>query len=231
MLERWFYSEIFEVRMLNRSIGIFKYVLLAFFLVLMIRITVPYFAFDDQTAFLRIKQWVINNSVWKTAFYVHVITSCFSIIAGFTQFSKQIQRKNPALHRTMGKMYVVVVLLFSGPSGFIMALYANGGIVSQAAFTILSVLWMYCTFKAFDFARKRNFTEHEKFMIRSFALTLSAITLRAWKYIIVFAFRPAPMDAYMIVAWLGWIPNLVIAEIYINRYIKKRIAPHPQPFS
>lgn len=209
--------------MMNRAIDIFKYALLAFFLVLMILITLPYFAFDDHTAFLRIKQSVINNSVWKTAFYVHVLTSCFSIIAGFTQFSKQIQRKNATLHRGIGKMYVVVVLLLSGPSGFVMALYANGGILSQVAFTILSVLWMYCTYKAFDAARNRDFIDHEKFMIRSFALTLSAITLRAWKYILVLTFRPPPMDAYMIVAWLGWVPNLIIAEIIVSRMVQKRI--------
>jgi uncharacterized membrane protein len=208
---------------MNRVIDICKYALLGFLLVLMILITVPYFAFDDHTAFLRIKQSMIDNSIWKTSFYIHVLTSCFSIIAGFTQFSKQILRKNARLHRTIGKMYVVVVLLLSGPSGFVMALYANGGILSQTAFTILSVLWMYFTYKAFDAARNRDFAEHEKFMIRSFALTLSAITLRAWKYILVLTFRPPPMDAYMIVAWLGWVPNLIIAEIIIARFVEKRI--------
>jgi hypothetical protein len=58
-------------------------------------------------------------------------------------------------------------------------------------------------------------------MIRSFALTLSAITLRLWKYIIVMGFQPKPMDAYQIVAWLGWVLNLVIAEIIIYKYYRK----------
>ena len=59
-------------------------------------------------------------------------------------------------------------------------------------------------------------------MIRSFALTLSAITLRLWKYLIVLAFQPRPMDVYHIVAWLGWVVNLIIAEIIIFKYIKYR---------
>ena len=190
---------------------------LSFFSFLMIRITLPYFAFDDHTGFLRIKQWIIHNAVWKVSFYVHVITSSLCLLAGFTQFSDKLRKKFPAIHRFNGWIYIVVILLLSGPSGFVMALYANGGLLSQTAFTTLSVLWMYFTFQAFYFARAGNFSEHRKFMIRSYALTLSAITLRAWKFLIVLAFRPHPMEAYMLVAWLGWIPNLVFAEWYIRK--------------
>ncbi len=57
-------------------------------------------------------------------------------------------------------------------------------------------------------------------MIRSFALTLSAITLRAWKYIIVYLFHPPPMDTYRMVAWLSWVVNLLIAEIIIIKYLQ-----------
>src|SRR5687767_4092722 len=95
---------------------------LAFFSFLMIRITLPYFAFDDHTGFLRIKQWIIHNPVWKVSFYVHVITSSLCLVAGFTQFSDALRKKFPAIHRFTGWIYVTVILLLSGPSGFIMAL-------------------------------------------------------------------------------------------------------------
>jgi hypothetical protein len=54
-------------------------------------------------------------------------------------------------------------------------------------------------------------------MLRSFALALSAITLRAWKYALVAIFHPRPMDVYQLVAWLGWVLNLVIIEVYIYK--------------
>lgn len=195
--------------------------LLTYFTVLMVDITLPYFSFDDRTAFLRIKQWIIGNDIWKSAFYIHVFSSCFCLIAGFTQFSDRLMQHFPKIHRSIGLGYVGVILLFSGPSGLIMSLYANGGIVSQGAFLILSVLWISVTYLGFYYARKRDFKNHRKFMIRSFALTLSALTLRAWKFGIVFAFRPPPMDVYMIVAWLGWIPNILIAEWYIRKTFKQ----------
>jgi uncharacterized membrane protein len=197
-------------------IKILPFLVLAFFLVLMLRITIPYFAFEDQTGFLKIKQWIIHNQIWKSAFYVHVITSCICLLAGFTQFSSGLLKNFPTLHRSIGWTYIVTVLLFSGPSGFIMSLYANGGLLSQIAFTTLSVLWMFFTLKAFLSAKAGNFSEHRKFMIRSYALTLSAITLRAWKFAIALTIRPHPMDVYMIVAWLGWVPNLLVAEWYLR---------------
>jgi uncharacterized membrane protein len=208
---------------MKRTLQVGLLLVFGFFFVLMVRITIPYFSFDDYTAFLRIKQWIIHNPVWKTAFYVHVMLSSFCLVAGFTQFSNAFLKRFPGLHRSIGLLYVGVILLFSGPSGFIMSLYANGGLLSQTAFTMLSVLWMYFTYKAFYYAKTRNFVEHRKFMIRSFALTLSAITLRAWKFIIVLLMRPQPMDAYMLVAWLGWVPNLLIAEWYIRSILQNRV--------
>lgn len=193
--------------------------LLGFFSFLMIRITLPYFAFEDDVAFLRIKQWIVGNLVWKTSFYVHVMSSSLCLLAGFTQFSKTFLKKFPAVHRLTGWLYVGVILLLSGPSGLIMSLYANGGLISQTAFTTLSLLWMYFTYRAFYFAKAGNYVAHRKFMIRSYALTLSAITLRAWKFLIVLAIRPQPMDAYMLVAWLGWVPNLLLAEWYIRKVV------------
>lgn len=198
-------------------------VVLAFFTFLMLRITLPYFSLDTDIAFLRIKQWVIHNHVWRGAFFIHVFTSCFLLIAGFTQFYNPLRRRFRKLHRYMGLLYLVVLVLFSGPAGLIMAVYANGGLLSQTAFILLSVLWIYFTVKAYIAIRRRDFTAHGNFMIRSYALTLSALTLRAWKFLLVLIFQPHPMDAYMMVAWLGWVPNLLLAEWLISRNWAARI--------
>lgn len=202
---------------MNTTLSRLGYLLLAFFGVLMLRITLPYLAMDDHTAFLRIKQHVIHIGVWKLAFYVHVFTSMFALIAGFTQFSRKILSSNRALHQWMGRLYVVVILGLSGPSGLIMAWYANGGWPSQLAFGILSVLWISFTFLGYRRIRQKKIRAHQEMMWRSYALTLSAITLRAWKLGIVWAIHPHPMDLYMVVAWLGWVPNLFLVEWWIRR--------------
>lgn len=54
-------------------------------------------------------------------------------------------------------------------------------------------------------------------MIRSYALTLSAVTLRFYAYLFdVFNVAIGPRETYIILAYLGWIPNLLFAEIMIR---------------
>lgn len=196
------------------------YVLYAWFCWMMLDIFLQYIPYNTDVAFLGIKQDEIKLLYYKIAFFTHVYTSLLVLPAGFIQFSDNLRLKFRSLHRRYGWIYTITILGFAAPSGLIMALYANGGIVSQLAFSLLAILWFYTTLKAVLEVRKGNYYRHRQFMIRSFALSLSAITLRMWKFILVALFHPHPMDVYQVVAWLGWVLNLLIAELIIYKYIK-----------
>jgi uncharacterized membrane protein len=185
------------------------------------QITLQYIPFDTDTAFLRIKQQVIGLTHYRLAFFVHVYTSMFVLLAGATQFSSGLRAHQPQWHRRFGWLYVVTIVVFAAPSGLVMGWYANGGLSSQIAFCLLSVAWFYTTLKAVLTARQSDWSAHRAWTIRSFALTLSAITLRAWKFTLVALLHPRPMDVYRTVAWLSWLANLVIAEIIIYQMKKK----------
>lgn len=188
----------------------------AYFSFLMLEITLRYIPFSTTASFLQIKQTEVeNHAYYLPVFYIHVYSSIFILLAGFTQFSSTILKKYKKLHHALGMMYVAFILLFSAPTGLVMGIHANGGPVSQFFFITLSVLWWWFTFKALQTVRNRDFKAHRAFMIRSFALTLSAITLRLWKVILVKLFQPAPMDVYVIISGLGWLPNLLVAEFFI----------------
>ncbi len=206
----------------NRINYVILTIIYAFFSYLLIRISLQYVPYDTDIAFLRIKQDVINIPLYKLAFFTHVYTAVLVLPAGFTQFSVYIRRKLPLLHRYTGWLYAAVVVMFAGPSGLYMGIYANGGIISQISFVLLALLWIWFTVAAVIKAVQGDYKTHREFLLRSFALTLSAITLRAWKYLLVFLLEPRPMDVYQIVAWLGWIPNLIIAEMIIRKTIKLR---------
>jgi hypothetical protein len=193
-----------------------------YFSFLLLLITLQYIPYNTDVAFLRIKQDEIDLDYYKVAFFTHVYTSIFLMILGFLQFSKRIKRKYINIHRWSGRVYAMIILFLSGPSGLVMSYHANGGIFSQISFVILSILWMSFTFLSVYWILKKDVKNHQKFAIRSFALTLSAISLRLFKYIIVFVFHPLPMDVYRIVAWLGWTFNLFLAEIIIIYFISKK---------
>ena len=184
---------------------------------LMLRMIIGYASFDTHYEFLSQKQEYIHIKEWLYAFYIHVFTSLFTLIAGFTQFSSYILVYHKKLHKAMGRLYVYAVLLINFPTGFIMAIYASGLWPSKLAFIILDSLWFLFTCKAFITAKQGDFMAHKQYMIRSYALTFSAITLRTWRIIISALIVINPLQLYMIDAWMGFVPNLLLAEWIIRR--------------
>ena len=196
---------------------IILYGLLIYFIYLLGLITIQYIPIRYDVAFLNIKHEEIKLTYYKLAFFSHVYTSIFVISLGLTQFSKTIRSRFSFIHKLSGKIYILLILLIACPSGLVMAYHANGGLIPQISFSILSILWFTFTLKAYTAIKKGNFQKHKNFMIRSYALTLSAISLRLFKYGIVSTFELPPMDTYKIVSVLGWVMNLAIAEMIIRR--------------
>jgi len=194
----------------------------------MIDLIIPYFSFKNDVGFLQIKKWVIlsnNNTIsniWIITFYIHVFTSMLALIAGFTQFYKKLLYTR--IHRTIGKIYILTVIFLASPSGFIIGFLANGGIIARMSFVLLALLWWHYTYMSYKYIKQKQYELHAKYMFISYALTLSAITLRLWKFIIVnYIYEIPPMELYRIISWLGWVPNLIIARILIRKKIHLQI--------
>lgn len=194
---------------------------LLFFTYLLLLICLQYIPVRYDVAFLVLKQYEIQFTHYKIAFFTHVFTSIFTLLFGWVQFFK-FSRKG-FLHRNLGKAYIFIVLFLAGPSGLVMSFYANGNWLSKTSFIMLSLLWIYFTYQAWTKARQKEFNTHRNFMIRSYALTLSAITLRLWKWVVVSLLSPLPMDTYILVSILGWTLNLIVAEIIILKIKSKTI--------
>jgi hypothetical protein len=195
---------------------------IAIFCWLMIDLTLPYLGFTYDVEFLLTKQKIIHIKHWRYSFNVHILFSIFSLAAGLTQFSKYILRKHKKFHRYMGYIYVIDILVLAGPSGLIMGFYANGTIYSKMSFMILATLWIVFTALAYKKALEKDFLSHRNWMMRSYALTLSAITLRLLALILPIWFHIEAFFEYTLIAWLSWTVNLFIAEIII--YSKRKSA-------
>jgi hypothetical protein len=53
-------------------------------------------------------------------------------------------------------------------------------------------------------------------MIYSYAACLAAVTLRLWLPVLSMTFQHF-VTAYTIVAWLCWVPNIIVASIIASR--------------
>lgn len=187
-----------------------------YFFGLMLRITLLYIPYSSAASFLAIKQTeVTSRPEYLTVFYTHVYSSIFVLLTGFIAIF--LKPKKSKWHHYSGRIYVIFTLLFSSLSGVYMGVFANGGFVGKLSFVILGILWFYTTYRAYQEIRKGNVVKHQHWMWRSYALCFSAVTLRLWKVILVYLFHPNPMDVYQIIAWLGWVPNLILIEYLIKK--------------
>ncbi|MBC8110446.1 MAG: DUF2306 domain-containing protein [Verrucomicrobia bacterium] len=197
-----------------------------FYTYLMLQIVLPYLSGRTDIDFLLTKQRIVHHWHYIAAFYLHIFSSIFVLAAGATQFSRTLMLDYPVWHRNIGKMYVFVVLFVSSPGALWMSFYANGGIISQIGFTVLTGLWFTFTLLAWQTVLKKDFVSHGNMMIRSYALTFSAITLRTYQFGLSFLREDNPLspaETYIILSYLSWIPNLVIAEICIRNGFSRKL--------
>ena len=146
---------------------------------------------------------------------VHITASGVALIVGAFQFLKSLRTKLPRVHRWMGRIYVAACLV-GGIAGGAIALYTTSGLPAGLGFLSLALLWVPFTVMAWLSAMRRDFVTHERWMIRSFALTFAAVTLRIYLPLaIVQNHGEFPVHAYQVIAWACWVPNLIFAEIWL----------------
>lgn len=163
---------------------------------------------------------LLNSNIWSTAFYIHITFGGIALLTGWTQFSQRLRNKYLNTHRLIGKVYVVSVFL-SSISGLFISFFATGGIVSVLGFALLAMFWFVTVAMAYISILKGDIIQHQKWMIRNYALTFAAVTLRIWLPLMAgFVFHDF-IVAYRIVAWLCWIPNLIVAELIIRKMLVK----------
>ncbi len=160
----------------------------------------------------------------QVAFYVHIISAGLALALGPFQFSAAIRRRRLRLHRWNGRAYMFSVA-FGALSGLVLSFYSSVAIVGFFGFGALSVLWGWTTYRGYQAARDRDFASHQAWMIRSFALTFAAVTLRLWLGILIAVqllagatdFDLVFDNAYAVLPFLCWLPNIVVAELLIHR--------------
>ena len=121
-----------------------------------------------------------------------------------------------ALHRWLGRTYLGIGVLVGGVAGLVVALHAFGGVTARLGFAALALAWLYTGTRAYLAIRSRDVAAHRRWMVRNFALTFAAVTLRI--YLPASALAGVSFElAYPAIAWLCWAPNLVVAELWFNR--------------
>jgi hypothetical protein len=146
---------------------------------------------------------------------LHLTGGAVAIAIGAFQLSSRIRARRIAVHRWLGRLYVLGVLV-GGVASLLLSLRADGGLAARLGFGMLALLWLVSTGAAYIHIRNRRIELHRVWMLRSYALTFAAVTLRIWLPLSQTAGIPF-QEAYVAIAWLCWVPNLVVVEWFILR--------------
>ncbi|XOI99032.1 DUF2306 domain-containing protein [Paenibacillus polymyxa] len=152
---------------------------------------------------------------WIYVLYIHIVTAIFALIIGPFQLFMKPTNDRKRWHRLLGYGYVLSITV-SGIVSVYLSLFATGGWIAGLGFMSLDVLWVATTLIATRKIMAKDIQAHKAWMLRSYALTLAAVTLRFWL---------APLNlllgdfeaGFRVVAWVCWIPNLLVIEAVISR--------------
>ncbi len=168
---------------------------------------------------------------YRVGIYAHIFASVVALALGPFQFSARLRSRRLALHRWLGRIYLGVGVFVGGSAGLFMAFHAFGGLVSRLGFSALAAAWLYTGLRAYLAIRAKDIAAHRRWMVRNFSLTFAAVTLRLWLPASLVSGIPFEL-AYPVIAWLCWVPNLVVAELLFNRSHSSSIegaAKHQNP--
>lgn len=161
--------------------------------------------------------------------YTHVFTASVALLVGPFQFLASVQRRK-SLHRVLGRVYVAGVAL-GGVSGLYLSLFATGGLLARSGFFVLSLVWLATAGQGLRAILAGRVRDHRAWMLRSFALTFAAVTLRL-QLGVAMALGVEFLDVYPWLGWTAWLPNLVVAELFLVRRRRARAggtrAPRPR---
>jgi len=114
---------------------------------------------------------------FRSLLMFHGLMGLTALTAGTLQMSSRIRTLKPALHRTLGKVYIIAVCL-SAP----VAIYIGVSALEPASIHVEQVfqggLWLICALVAWTCARLRLMQQHRDWMIRSYGFTLVFVLSR-----------------------------------------------------
>jgi uncharacterized membrane protein len=161
--------------------------------------------------------------VHSFAISLHIVGAMLALALGPFQFLSRLRSRYLNVHRWIGRLYLLGVLA-GGSSGLYLAAFSYGGMITHLGFGILAVLWLATGLLAYRAIRARRIEVHRRWMTRNFALTLAGVMLRIWLPVMVTSGIPFEA-AYLVVAWLCWVPNLGVAEVLFRAARDRQVAP------
>jgi uncharacterized membrane protein len=145
----------------------------------------------------------------------HAFGGAIAALIGPFQLITRLRTAWPRVHVWMGRTYLLAVLA-GGLAGLYFAPTSTAGTVGRVGFTTLAVFWLFSGTRAYLAIRRGDVQQHRRWMLRNYALTFGAATLRIELPLLIIGGLSFPA-AYTLVAWISWVPNWLAVEAWLRR--------------
>ena len=204
-----------KAKNINKRIG---WGIMTFLSLSIVMVVSRYFSLNPDVYFPQQRSVYLAH---QTGIITHIIGGVLALALGPFQFLNRLRTRWPKVHRWTGRIYMIGILL-GGTAGFYMAFYAYAGVAASLGFAALALSWLFTGWMAYSNIRAGNKRIHRQWIIRNFALTFAAVMLRIWMMPLIMAFGES--TGYEIVAWVCWVPNLIVAEGIVHGWFRRQTA-------
>lgn len=196
---------------INRILWFFLIGIICLFIV---NNAVPYFNFTSESYDAE------DIRPFRYALVIHILFGIVAILTGPFQFVIINRDKNPLLHKRVGKLYMLAILIASAAAiylSFYHAILYKGYITFGVGLLGLALAWLTTTGFAYAAILKRNITQHQEWMIRSYVVTCGFVVFRIVFGVLELGLKLPHIDSGNIAAWSSWSIPLLICEVLIQK--------------
>jgi hypothetical protein len=164
---------------------------------------------------------LLNRQLW---YYAHMAFAVPILLIAPLQFLASLRKARPEVHRWLGRAFLGFSILAGLMAVWLGATIQYEG--SRIPLAMFGLVWIGFSGAAWVCARKRDFVNHRKFVIRSFAIGLAFVWLRALGEIdgpllgfisdeemrnVTRDYLSFLLPLLLVEAWLNWIPAVQLA--------------------
>ncbi len=158
---------------------------------------------------------------WRYTLLTHVTGGLICLVSSLSQYSRLFLKRAPWLHRNLGRIYALSIIMVVFPTGVALSFVAKGGLSGTLGFLVLSFGTLFTLLLGLVAIYRKNLRAHQTWISRSFALVTTAITFRSLQ-LALFQFDIDYQTIYQIALWGSIGINVVLCEYYLLRTTKQK---------
>lgn len=143
--------------------------------------------------------------------WMHLAGGALAMLLGALQFIARVRITWPRIHRWMGRVYLLAMLIgITGASGLIATSPAPAAI--RIAFAATGITWVVTAVVGFVAIRRKRMDMHRRWMIRNYLVTLAPATFRLALLVPGMMALASPIVMIPLLLWLSWLMPLLAYE-------------------